>query len=277
MPVNHNSIANVLMNILRILLGGLVLLLTVHAHATGLELRLDQVRKDIGSKAVKIKVMEPHMKCGEVNCTVTYVGIPLVKLMQYYFPGTWEGFNGFIHFYASDGYLASVNANKARKQDAYLTFERADGKPFIIDNETQNEKGLPLGPFYLVWDNLRNKDLQKLGAYGWPYQVVRIELLPASAYDKLLPADTTTAARAGFEDWKTYCMDCHQIDGVGGMKYPVDLRQLVKGKTRDELRAWISTPSSLRPGTTMPPLNVYLGDQERSQVIERIIDYLETL
>jgi mono/diheme cytochrome c family protein len=277
MPINHISIANVLMNILRILIGGVVLLLTVHAHATGLELRLDQVRKDIGSNAVKIKVMEPHMKCGEVNCTVTYVGIPLVKLMQYYFPGTWEGFNGFIHFYASDGYLASVNANKARKQDAYLTFERADGKPFIIDNERQNERDLPLGPFYLVWDNLRNEDLQKQGAYGWPYKVVSIELLPASAYDKLLSADATPAARAGFDDWKTYCMNCHRIDGVGGMKNPVNLRQLVNGKSRDELRAWINSPGSIRPGTTMPPLNVHLGKQERSQVIERIIDYLESL
>jgi cytochrome c2 len=119
--------------------------------------------------------------------------------------------------------------------------------------------------------------LRKQGAYGWPYQVVSIELLPASAYDKLLPADATPAARAGFEDWKTYCMNCHRIDDVGGMKYPVDMRQLVNGKSRDELRAWINSPASLRPGTSMPPLNVYLDKQERSLVIERIVDYLESL
>jgi len=217
------------------------------------------------------------MKCAAADCTVTYVGIPLVKLLRYYFADAWEGFNGFIHFYASDGYLASVNASKARRQDAYLAFERADGKPFMIDNERQNEKDLSLGPFYLVWDNPHNEDLQKQGAYGWPYQVVSIALLPASAYDTLLPADATPAVRAGFEDWKTYCMNCHRIDGVGGMKYPVDLRQLVKRKSRDELRAWINSPGSLRPGTSMPPLNVYLGKREREQVIERIIDYLETL
>jgi len=72
-------------------------------------------------------------------------------------------------------------------------------------------------------------------------------------------------------------MGCHQIDGVGGRKNPIDLRELVKGKSRDELHAWISSPGSLRPGTTMPPLNVHLDKQERIQVIERIIDYLDTL
>ncbi len=265
------------MNTLRAHFAGLILLLTVHAQAAGLELRLDQVKKDLGTEAVEITVLEPHMKCGEADCTVTYVGIPLGKVMQFYFPDTWDGFSGVIQFYASDGYLASVNAGKAHKQAAFLTYKRADGKPFIIDNERQNEKDLPLGPFYLVWDNLGDPDLRKQGAYGWPYQVVRIELLPASVYDRLLPEDASPAAREGFEDWKTYCMGCHQIDGVGGRKNPADLRELLKGKSREELRAWISCPGSLRPKTTMPPLNVNLDKQERDLVIERIMDYLDTL
>jgi hypothetical protein len=255
----------------------LVFLLSLQALATGLELSLDQVQKDLGNEAVEITVMEPHMKCGEADCKVTYLGIPLEKLMQYYFPDTWDGFNGFIHFSASDGYLAAIDTERARKKHGYLTFARADGKPFIIDNNQQNEKDLPLGPFYLVWDNLRDRDLQKLGSYGWPYQIVRVALLPASVYDRLLPAEAPPAVREGFESWKTYCKGCHHIDGVGGMKYPINLRQLVKGMSRDKLRVWIGRPGSLRPGTNMPPLNTRLGKQERSRVIERIIDYLETL
>jgi len=265
------------MTILRTLSGGLFLLLSVHANAAELELRPEQVRKDLGNEAVPITVMEPHMKCGKVDCVITYVGIPLGKLMQYYFPDTWDGFTGFIHFYASDGYMASVDTNDARNQAACLTFKRADDKPFIIDNEGQNEKDVPLGPFYLVWDNLRNTALQKDGAYGWPYQVVQIELVPASFYDRLLPADASAAARTGFKDWKKYCMGCHRIEGVGGKKCPDDMRQLVEGKSRDELRAWISCPVSRNSDTTMPPLNVKLDKQERDQVIEQVIDYLEAL
>jgi mono/diheme cytochrome c family protein len=256
---------------------GLLLLLSITANAAVLDMDPDQVRKDLGHEAVEITVIEPHMMCGGAACEVAYIGIPLEKLMQYYFPGTWEGFNGVIHFYASDGYLAAIDTNKARSQDAWLTFARADGKPFRVDNEQQNERNLPLGPFYLVWDNLRNKALQQQGGYGWPYQVVRIELLPASVYDRLLPADAPPAIREGFGDWRQYCMGCHRIDGVGGTKNPTDMRALVKGKSGEELRAWISCPDSLRPGTTMPPLNVHLDRQERNQVIERISGYLETL
>jgi mono/diheme cytochrome c family protein len=256
---------------------GLVWLVAIQVQAAELGLNLDQINRDLGSGIVEITVLEPHMKCGKADCLVTYVGVPLGKLMQFYFPDTWSDFNGFIHFFTSDGYLSSVGAEKVRKQDAYLTFARADGKSFRIDNNQQNEKDLPLGPFYLVWDNLRDRELQKRGSYGWPYQVERIALLPGSVYDSLLPGNASPAAREGFAAWKTYCMGCHQIDGIGGMKYPVNLRELVKGKSRDELRAWISCPGSVRPETNMPPLNTRLGKQERSQVIERIIDYLETL
>jgi len=260
----------------RTLSGGLLMLLVACTRASALELHPDQVKKDLVGEVVEITVMEPHMKCCEANCTVTYVGIPLGKLLQYYFPDTWEGFNGIIDFIAQDGYLAAMDASKVREQHGYLTFARADDKPFLIDNEQQNEKDLPLGPFYLVWDNLGNEALQKEGAYGWPYQVVRIELSPASVYDRLLPAGAPPAVREGFEAWKTYCLGCHRIDGVGGTKYAEDLRQRVRGMSRDELRTWISCPRSMRGGTTMPPLNTRLGRKEREQLVERIIDYLET-
>ena len=277
MPAKRCFIANVLVNCLRGLAAGLFVLLALHANAVAVELGLDEVRAALGDEVREITVKEPHMKCGRDGCTVTYVGIPLEKLMQHYFPDTWKGFNGVIHFSARDGYLAAVDTNKVRDHDAYLTFSRADGKPFIIDNVRQNEQNVPLGPFYLVWGNLKDPELQKQGAYGWPYQVVEMELLPSTVYDRLLPADASPAVREGFEDWKTYCMACHQIDGIGGMKNPVDLRYLLRGKSREVLRAWISCPDSLRPGTTMPPLNVNLDSRERRQVTERILDYLESL
>ena len=259
------------------LTGGLLMMLAAIVHATALELRPDQVKQDLGHEAVEITVLEPHAKCGEVDCTVTYVGIPLGKLLQHYFPGTWEGFSGKIGFFARDGYFATIDADRVRKQDGYLTFARADGKPFVLDNGQQGEPGRPLGPFYLVWDNLQNEVLQQQGGYSWPYQVVRIALLPASLFDKLLPAGASPAVREGFRACITYCLTCHQIDAIGGTKVTTDLRQLVSGKSRDVLRTWISDPGKLRSGTGMPPLNPDLGKEEREQVIDRLLDYLESL
>jgi len=168
MPVNRLLIANILEYYLRVLTAGLLMLQAVSANAAMRELHVDQVRKDLGAEAVRISVIEPHMQCGEADCKVTYVGIPLGKVMQYYFPDTWEGFNGIIHFYASDGYLAAIDTNRVRKQDAYLTFERADGRPFVVDNQQQNEKNLPLGPFYLVWDNLGIRNYRSRVAMDGP-------------------------------------------------------------------------------------------------------------
>jgi len=268
---------NILITCLRVLTFVLSSFLALHANAAALDLHLGEVRTALGDEAVDITVMEPHMKCGSTSCRVTYVGIPLQKLMQHYFPDEWNDFRGVILFSAIDGYLAAVDADKVRSHDACLTYGRADEAPFTVDNVQQNEQNIPLGPFYLVWDNLKDPELQRQGAYGWPYQVERIALVSSADFERLLPADASPAARKGFEDWKTYCMNCHHIDNIGGTKNPADLRDLLHGKTRDVLRAWITAPGSLRPGTPMPPLNVNLDAPERRQVTERILDYLESL
>ena len=262
---------------LRVLAASMCGFLSLQANAAVLDLSLNAVRAALGDEAVEVTVLEPHMKCGSADCTIPYVGIPLQKLLQHYFPDIWGDFNGLILFSASDGYLATIKAGKVRKHDAYLTYGRADAAPFTVDNVQQNEQNIPLEPFYLVWDNLKAPELQKEGAYGWPYQVVRISLVPSTDFERLLPADASPAVQEGFEYWKTYCMNCHHIDNIGGTKNPTDLRYLLKDKNREVLRAWITCPDSLRPGTTMPPLNVDLDDRERHQVTERILDFLETL
>lgn len=144
----------------------LFLLLTAPVQAAPLELMPKQVKQDLGSAGREITVIEPHERCGEPEHFVTYVGIPLRTLVEYYYPKQWTGFDGDIHLLAIDGYLGIVEARKAREKDAYLAFARADGKPFRIDNRRQNECNLPLGPFYLVWDNRKDPELQKEGATG---------------------------------------------------------------------------------------------------------------
>jgi mono/diheme cytochrome c family protein len=207
---------------------------------------------------------------------VTYRGIPLRALLEHYFPKEWPDFNGEIQLFAGDGYLGVVEAGKARQKDAWLVFARADGKPFRIDNYRQNEHDVALGPYYLVWDNRNDPELQKQGAYAWPYQVVRIQLVPDASYDRLIPPGASASVRAGFAGFRTYCMNCHNLQGAGGRKEEADMTQLVAGKSRETLRAWIDAPGKIRP-TTMPPLNTCLDPGERARVIGQIVDYLEAL
>ena len=254
----------------------LFILLAASVQAAPLVLKPEQVENDPGFAVRDITVIEPHEQCGERECLVTYRGIPLRTLLERYYPKEWPGFDGEIQLFALDGYLGVVEARKARTKDAYLVFARADGKPFQIDNYRQNEHDVALGPFYLVWDNRNDPALQKLGAYGWPYQVDRIQLVPDASYVRLIPPGASASVQAGFAAFRTYCLNCHNLQGVGGRKVETDMKRLVAGKSREELRAWINDPGKVRP-TTMPPLNTKLDDKERARVIEQIVDYLEVL
>jgi cytochrome c2 len=44
-----------------------------------------------------------------------------------------------------------------------------------------------------------------------------------------------------------------------------------------DLKAWIDSPSRIKPGTTMPPLARTLPEAERQRIIERIVRYLEAI
>ena len=240
---------------------------------------LDQscLKKDLGGAIREVTVIEPHEQCGDHECLVTYRGIPLRALLEYYYPEEWAGFDGYIHLSTLDGYMGIVAASRARKKDAYVAFDRPDGKPFRIDNYRQNEHDVPLCPFYLVWDNRNDPELQHEGAYGWPYQIYQIELVPQALYSQLIPPGAPASVQAGFAVFKTYCLNCHNLQGIGGRKVETDMKQLVTGKTRAQLRDWINAPKTIRPDTTMPALNTKLDDRERARVIEQIVDYLEAL
>jgi mono/diheme cytochrome c family protein len=236
-----------------------------------------QIKKDLGASIRDITVIEPHEQCMERECLVGYRGIPLRTLLEYYYPKEWAGFDGDILLSTLDGYLGIVEASKARNMDAYLVFGRADGKPFRVDSYRQNQSDVPLCPFYLVWDNQNDAELLQEGGYGWPYQVYQIELVSGAIYSRLIPPGASASAQKGFVAFKTYCLNCHNIQGIGGRKVQADMKQLVTGKTRNELQSWIDNPGKIRYGTTMPPFNDKLQGEERSQLIDQIVDYLEML
>ena len=145
--------------------------------AEPLSLSVTEISKDLAAETVDIKVVELHESDEEKSNTVTYTGIPLNVLLQYLYPKQWKTFEGEIYMHALDGYLSVVDAEKARQGNAYMTFARADGQPFTIDNRNQQETDVPLAPFYLVWDNLGHPEFLSSNAYAWPYQVFSIELV----------------------------------------------------------------------------------------------------
>lgn len=253
----------------------LIILLAFGAKTMAIELSLARVQADLGAQAVDITVIEKHLN--DPHARVTYRGIPLRAVLEKYFPDQWPKFSGDIRFVARDGYKSRIAAERARSRDAYIAFARADGKPFLLDNVLQNETNVHLDPFYLVWDNIKHKDLLNELPSSWPYQVIEIQLISVSADKPPLPVNASAAVLKGYEAYITHCLTCHQINGVGGRKDERDMQELVAGKSREDLARWIDNPQGENPATSMPPLEPLHDSNTRTQVINQIIDYLGTL
>lgn len=105
----------------------------------------------------------------------------------------------------------------------------------------------------------------------------QIELVSKSVNAELVPSVASASAQEGFVAFKTYCLSCYHLQGVGGSIVQADIKQLVTGKTRNELRSWVDNHRKVSPGTNMPRLNENLEDKERARVIDQIVDFLELL
>jgi cytochrome c oxidase subunit 2 len=90
---------------------------------------------------------------------------------------------------------------------------------------------------------------------------------------------TVSAGRRVFE--RTACLNCHAINGTNGNgRFGPDLTHLMSRRTiasgaaentPQNLRLWIQTPDSIKPGSLMPAMQ--LGDAD----LDALVKYLETL
>lgn len=226
--------------------------------------------------AQTVEVVEPHMSTPDRETKVVYVGWPATAVLDHLFGTSWRVQGLDVEFRALDGYVSHIPSERFEAYRAYLVYARQDGRAFTVDNPAQNEKDVPLGPYYLVWDNVRSPDLRPLGASYWPYQVYAIDVSDAGL-SALLPGRMTDDYTKDAASTRTYCLSCHKINGYGGDKWPVDLAQQAKMMTAAAFETWVLTPDAVKPGTTMPPLAEALPERDRKELAQRIFTYLNAL
>lgn len=218
-----------------------------------------------------LSVWEPHE-----DKNVTYQGYPLREVLDRVFGPSWKK-SELVLFTCADGYKAPIPRVNIDTEKSLLAFARKDKADFSLNNRLQNEKNIPLGPLYLVWNNLNNPQIRAEEGTNWPYQIVGIELTNfATKFPHMAPAKTSPkAAQRGFVAFQKYCMSCHKVKGDGGDKGP-ELSGIAKRENYQAwLKQWIHKPSDLRPKTTMPALNKNI--KNRDHVINDIIVYLKVM
>ncbi|MDZ4161794.1 MAG: hypothetical protein U1D28_07915 [Burkholderiales bacterium] len=223
-----------------------------------------------------VKVIEPHLSTRTQNTEVTYLGWPAPLVLDTVLGADWRKPGVDVEFRALDGYVSRIPADKFSQHRAYLVVQRVGHPDFSVNNLAQNEKNVPLGPYYLVWDNIRSPELLADGGNGWPYQVAEIKISEARS-QALLPAHLPAGLRAVATEAQTHCLSCHQINGFGGDKWPGNLAQQARALGEPAFLRWVLAPDSVKPGTTMPPVAKLWPDAEREALASRLLDYLRAV
>ena len=242
--------------------------------ARGAELPpVDHLREQMGTQPATIDVHEPIASFDDRDVMVEYVGYPAIDVMARLFGTDWHAEAATVELRALDGYVARIDAARFLKETAFLVFARADGAPFTVDNIRQNQTDVPLGPYYLVWDNISNPTLQAEGAVNWPYQVHEVNLVSLSD-SALVPDSLPADLSEGAELTKRFCLQCHKVNGFGGDKFPGNLAQIARVHPEADFIRWVLNPSSVRDNTNMPPLSDRLPEPERRRIAKALFDYL---
>ena len=260
------------------LAGGLVGLVAVLACAAqSAELpSVEQLRQRMGVPPETVTVYEPHLSVGDKHVSVDYVGYRAVDVIAHVFGKDWRSRGETIELRALDGYVARIDAARLLKDRAFLVFARRDNAPFTVDNIRQNETDVPLGPWYLVWDNISNPVLLAEGAGNWPYQVKEIDLVSVSAA-ALLPEGLDARLHEGAELVTTHCLACHKVNGFGGEKFEGDLAEIAKGYAEADFLRLVLNPAAARSGATMPAISDRLPEPERRRIARILFDYLKAV
>ena len=253
----------------------LVVLMTAAARAAELP-PSERLQKQMGAPATTLTVHEPHLSLGGVRVAIEYVGYPAVDVLARLFGNDWHDQAGAVELRALDGYVARIDAVRFLNEAALLAFARRDGAPFTIDNPRQNQTDIPLGPWYLVWDNISSPALLDEGARNWPYQVHEVNLVSLTD-SALLPDGLAAELHEGAELAKTYCLQCHKVNDFGGEKHAGNLAAIARTYPEPDFIRWVLEPSSVRENTTMPPLYRHIPDAERLRIARVLFDYLSAV
>ncbi|MCV2421221.1 cytochrome c [Paucibacter sp. DJ2R-2] len=231
-----------------------------------------------GLKPQTITVVEPHLSRKDHAVQRRYQAFPIEEVLVRVLGPDWNAqADRELEFKALDGFIARMPVSRFLKYRAFLALGLADGRAFTVDNLAQNEKNVALGPYYLIWDNLAAPSLQVEGGTHWPYQVAEISLRAVKP-EALLPAGMDSSRwveQAALV--QKYCLSCHQINGFGGAKMPLNLAVRAKLIDSRTWQSWLLQPQSVKPGTAMPALPDGLSLAERQRIASELHDYLKAL
>ncbi len=221
-----------------------------------------------------LQVREPYS--GKIE---TAQGWPIPVAMEKLFGPKWKEISEWV-FVCQDGYRAVIPTKRLTEHHGMLATAWKGREEFSVLKDVAGKKVLtPVGPFYLVWENLHDAEMAKEGDHGWPYQIVDIESSEPVEKPWVPDSKASMRVRKGYATCQSFCLSCHSIDGKGGkvgpeLHAPINVTQYYNPAY---LPKWILDPLSIRKGTPMPAYRPEAPLDDRKREVDEIIAYLNWL
>jgi cytochrome c2 len=215
-------------------------------------------------------VYEPHE-----SRDATYKVVDFAKVLDAVYGKAWRSAEEMV-FTCLDGYRPSIPVARLKEHTTFLAFERTGQKDFTLEDRlVANHPVVKVGPYYLIWENIKDAAIHDDGTSDWPFQLTTIDLANFSDMfgSSAPPKGASENVKRGFLTFRRSCMNCHAINGQGSNKapelnYPLNVTEYFK---ESRLKQWITDPASVRYGAQMPKLGL------KSEKIDDIIAYLKSM
>ena len=221
----------------------------------------------------EIIIWEPHEKKD-----AKFTAFPADELFAKIYGADWKNSEEAL-FTCTDGYQPSIPLAEFGAHQGYLAFAR-DGDPAFSVLSPDTHERVPMGPLYLIWENIKDAAIRGQGTEpGWPYQVSTIDLIQyADRFPHTAPPPgSSAAARRGFLEFRKRCQACHTVNGEGGVKgvelnYPANPTEYWRASW---LKKWIAEPASIRYNTEMHPFDKTGPDWRKD--LDDVVAYLAAM
>ena len=231
-------------------------------------------RKDL---AEKIPATSLTVKNPTTSQTVTYQGAALPALLSLAYGDRWKNAE-LVKFETRDGYQPVMPVAVIQKHTGLMAYADAGADQLLPIGDGHGGTVNP-GPFYLVWENLKDLQAKNDAWLQWPWQLVRIELTSIERqYPRTAPPPgASESVLRGFNSYLGHCSKCHQINGEGGsvgpeLNVPVNVTEYWQAEW---LPRFIADPQSIRHNSKM--IGFQSGSSDKSAEIDDIIAYLRAM
>jgi len=198
-----------------------------------------------------------------------YKAFSFKKILNNIYGDQWKN-SEFIKVKTKDQYYPFIEIYKFKERKPYIAFKRIDSHSFSSIFGYKDEI-VDLSPFFLIWEeDYKGKAARRRD--HWPYKITGFELEKYPPVSIIPEPGVDEDIMWGYKNYLKQCLNCHQINSIGGLKGGDIFTNKVFKQTDKEIARYILNPKSVNPKSNMSPFALKID--MRGERVKNIIKYM---